>query len=79
MAKFPAAAARVYWVRSRYGREAAALSLPLDKKTLRTAALCIGGAAILLHPASLAALGLGAWLGYRQRDWIQTILGMWGG
>lgn len=55
------------------------LSLPLDKKTLRTAALCIGGAAILLHPASLAALGLGAWLGYRGRDWLQTTLGIWGG
>ena len=48
----------------------------VDRKTLQTAALCVAGVAVLLHPASLAALGLGAWLGYKGRDWLQTNLGI---
>lgn len=48
----------------------------VDRKTLQTAALCVAGVAVLLHPASLAALGLGAWLGYKGRDWFQTNLGI---
>ena len=50
----------------------------LDRKTLGIAALCAGGVAILLHPVSLAALGLGVWLGCRGRDWLRTNLGIGG-
>lgn len=48
----------------------------LNGTTLRTAALCIGGFAVLLHPASLVTLGVGAWLGYRGRNWLETNLGI---
>ena len=57
-------------------KEAAVLPFQVDRKTLQTAALCVAGVAVLLHPASLAALGLGAWLGYKGRDWLQTNLGI---
>ena len=43
----------------------------LNKKTLYTAVLCLGGVAVLLHPASLFTLGLGAVLGCRGKDWIK--------
>ena len=43
----------------------------LNKKTLYTAVLCLGGAAVLLHPASLFTLGMGAVLGCRGKDWIK--------
>lgn len=39
--------------------------LRLNKKTLGAAALCAGGAAVLLHPVSLVTLGLGIWLGHK--------------
>lgn len=40
----------------------------LNRRTLRTAALCAGGAMFLLHPASLLALGAGVYLGYKGKD-----------
>lgn len=49
----------------------AVLTQLLNKKTLYTAVLCLGGAAVLLHPASLFTLGLGAVLGCRGKDWIK--------
>ena len=53
----PLAASCVYWYRKRLG----------------TAALCVGGAALLLHPACLIAFGAGAWAGSRGRDWLKRI------
>ena len=43
------------------------------RKRLGTAALCVGGAALLLHPACLIAFGAGAWAGSRGRDWLKRI------
>ena len=43
------------------------------RKRLGTAALCVGGAALLLHPACLIAFGAGAWAGNRGRDWLKRI------
>jgi len=44
----------------------------VNGSTLRTAALCMGGLAVLLHPVSLVTLGVGVWLGYRGREWLRT-------
>lgn len=44
----------------------------VNGSTLRTAALCMGGLAVLLHPVSLVTLGVGVWLGYREREWLRT-------
>ncbi|MDB7956391.1 hypothetical protein [Flavonifractor plautii] len=43
------------------------------RKRLGTASLCVGGAALLLHPACLIAFGAGAWAGSRGRDWLKRI------
>ena len=53
-------------------KEAAILTLQ-TRKRLGTAALCVGGAALLLHPACLIAFGAGAWAGSRGRDWLKRI------
>ena len=66
----PLAASCVYWYRTR--KEAAILTLQ-TRKRLGTAALCVGGAALLLHPACLIAFGAGAWAGSRGRDWLKRI------
>ena len=47
---------------------------PQTKKWLGTAALCVGGAALLLHPAILFSFGAGAWAGSRGKDWLKTFL-----
>ena len=48
-------------------------SLPtwLNKKNLGIAAACAGGMALLLYPASMITLGLGAVLGYKGKDWFR--------
>ena len=55
-------------------RKEAAILTPQTKKLLGTAALCAGGAALLLHPACLLAFGAGLWAGgSRGRDWLKRI------
>ena len=44
------------------------------KRSLTIAAVCAGGAAVVLFPASLVTLGLGAVLGYRGRDVLSALL-----
>lgn len=41
------------------------------KRNLELAAGCAGAVAVLLFPASLITLGLGAVLGYRGRNWLE--------
>ncbi|BDF70939.1 hypothetical protein CE91St41_18320 [Oscillospiraceae bacterium] len=43
----------------------------LTKKNLEVAAGCAGAVAVLLFPASLITLGIGAALGYKGRSWIK--------
>ena len=43
----------------------------LTKKNLEVAAGCAGAVAVLLFPASLITLGIGAVLGYKGRGWIK--------
>lgn len=43
------------------------------KRRLYAAAACAAGAALLLHPAWLAAFGTGAWVGLRGKDWLRRI------
>lgn len=52
-------------------REAAVLPSWLTKKNLEVAAGCAGAVAVLLFPASLITLGIGAALGYKGRSWIK--------
>ena len=59
-------------VQNQLRKEAAILTLQ-TRKRLGTAALCVGGAALLLHPACLIAFGAGAWAGSRGRDWLKRI------
>ena len=47
---------------------------PQDRKYLRTAALCVGGAALLLHPAAFFTFAAGAWAGSRGVDWLKSFL-----
>lgn len=47
---------------------------PQTKKLLGAAALCVGGAALLLHPAILFTFGAGAWAGSRGRDYLRKYL-----
>lgn len=48
--------------------------MPQTKKLLGAAALCVGGAALLLHPAYLLAFGAGLWAGGgRGRNWLRQI------
>lgn len=68
----PLAASCVYWYRTSCERRPAILTLQ-TRKRLGTAALCVGGAALLLHPACLIAFGAGAWAGSRGRDWLKRI------
>lgn len=44
-----------------------------SKKGLYAAAACAAGAALLLHPAWLAAFGAGTWMGFRGKDWLRRI------
>lgn len=46
----------------------------LNKKNLGVAALCAGGAALVLYPASMITLALGAILGYKGKDWLREFL-----
>lgn len=46
----------------------------LTKRNLELAAGCAGLVAVLLSPASLITLGLGAVLGYRGRDCLNQLL-----
>lgn len=45
----------------------------LTRRNLELAACCAGAAAVVLFPASLITLGLGAVLGYRGRDWLNSV------
>jgi hypothetical protein len=49
------------------------LSLPawVNRKTCTAAVLCVGAAAIVLHPAGLILFGLGAYCGCRGRRWLR--------
>lgn len=47
---------------------------PQNKKLLGTAALCVGGAALLLHPAILFTFGAGVWAGRRGGNWLRGLL-----
>ena len=69
----PLAASCVYWYRTSCVRKEAAILTLQTRKRLGTAALCVGGAALLLHPACLIAFGAGAWAGSRGRDWLKRI------
>lgn len=44
------------------------------KGHLALAAACTGGMALLLAPASVITLGLGAFLGYKGKDYIKDLL-----
>lgn len=43
------------------------------KRNLELAAGCAGAVAVLLFPASLFTLGLGAVLGYRGKNWLDRL------
>lgn len=46
----------------------------INKKNLGIAAACAGGVALLIYPASIITLGLGAALGYKGKDWLRRYL-----
>ena len=78
-AKPPEAAAPVtlrggvaYTVLKRMRREAVPMPSWLTGRNLAMAAGCAGAIAVVLFPASLVTLGLGAVLGYKGREWLDT-------
>lgn len=63
----------VYWgIQKR--KEAAFLLSEEMKGHLALAAVCTGGMALLLAPASIVTLGLGVALGYKGQDYIKGLL-----
>jgi len=44
------------------------------KRNLKIAGACTAGVAVLLYPAALVTLGIGAALGYHGRDTIAAVL-----
>lgn len=73
-----AAAPVTLWVMGAYTvlkhmrREAVPMPSWLTGRNLAMAAGCAGAIAVVLFPASLVTLGLGAVLGYKGREWLDT-------